>query len=353
MIRLGPPLRRCRSLVGIPLLVAAAMLFSGPLAADTLVRVGVIGAISDAPFFIGDKMGYFRDEGITVDIINFKESSQMTAPLGTGEIQVGAGAPSAGLYNALGRGIDIRAVADKGSMPHLYGYTVLTVRKDLVESGKFKSLKDLKGLKLGSQSPGGAATATLDRALKQVGLKFSDFDIAYMGHPQLATAIDNGAIDAAFITEPNATHAVRLGKAVRFARGDEVYPDQQLAVVLYSGKFAKDQPEIARKFMVAYLRAARAYNDALKDGKFAGPAADEIIKLLTQATPVKDASIYREIVPSGCHPDGKLNVESMQSDLDTFKEQGLVKGNVTAAQLVDASFAEEAAKKLGPYRPAR
>jgi NitT/TauT family transport system substrate-binding protein len=335
-----------------PALLLAALGVS-PLQAQTVVKVGVIGAISDAPFYIGDKKGYFKEQGIQIDFVNFKDSGQMTAPLGVGELDVAAGATSAGLYNAILRGIDIRAVADKGSMPKNYGYMPLMVRKELVDSGRFKSLKDLKGLKMGSQSPGGGATATLMRALAQGGLKFEDVQVAYMGHPQLALAIDNGAIDAALITEPNATNAVRLGHTVRFARGDEIYPDQQLAVVLYSGKFMKEKTDTAKKFMVAYLKSARAYNDALKDGKFAGPAADDVISILTASTEVKDASLYREIVPGGCNPDGKLNLESLQADLDVFREQGLVKENITAAQLVDTSFAEAALKQLGPYKPAQ
>jgi NitT/TauT family transport system substrate-binding protein len=54
---------------------------------------------------------------------------------------------------------------------------------------------------------------------------------------------------------------------VRFLRGDQVYPGQQLAVVLYAGSFVKSVPEVARKFMLAYVKAARDYNDALSDGR--------------------------------------------------------------------------------------
>jgi NitT/TauT family transport system substrate-binding protein len=38
---------------------------------------------------------------------------------------------------------------------------------------------------------------------------------------------------------------------------DEIYRNHQLAVVLYSGQFAKSRPDAARRFMRAYLRAAR------------------------------------------------------------------------------------------------
>jgi NitT/TauT family transport system substrate-binding protein len=337
----------------LALSAAALALLALPAAAETTLHIGVLGAVSDAGFFIADKKGYFAEQGIAVDLAAFKEASEMTAPLAAGQLDVGAGAPSAGLYNAVARGIDIRIVADKGSMPPLYGYMPLIVRKDLINSGRFKGVKDLKGLRVGSQSPGGSATATLERALALGGLSLGDVDIAYMGHPQLALAITNHAIDAAFITEPNATNALRLGEAVRFLRGDEVYPGQQLAVVLYAGSFVKAAPELAHKFMVAYVKAARDYNDALSDGRLAGPRAEEIIAILTASTAVKDPAVYRAIIPHGCNPDGKVDVASLKQDLAFFRSAGLIKGDVSVEQALDPSFAAAAVATLGPYRPAR
>jgi NitT/TauT family transport system substrate-binding protein len=103
--------------------------------------------------------------------------------------------------------------------------------------------------------------------------------------------------------------------------------------------------------MRAYLRAARDYDDALKGGKIAGPNADEVISILTQYTSIKDASLYRDIVPQGTNSDGKLNIASLENDLAYFKSHGDVKGNVTVSQLVDPSFAQAADAALGPYKP--
>jgi len=127
-------------MAGIVALSAAA----GARAADLVkVRVGVTSSSSDAGFFIADKKGYFRKEGLEVTLISFDSAAKMVAPLGVGQLEVGGGAPSAGLYNALSRGIDIRIVADKGSTPPGYDYQPLLVRKDHIDSGRYKSLKDL------------------------------------------------------------------------------------------------------------------------------------------------------------------------------------------------------------------
>ena len=86
------------------------------------VTVGLPAVVTDAPFFIAQANGYFKDEGLTVHFEDFASAAKMIAPLGAGEIDVGAGAPSVGLYNAVARGIGIKIVADKGHIAPGYGW---------------------------------------------------------------------------------------------------------------------------------------------------------------------------------------------------------------------------------------
>src|SRR5438477_11287684 len=241
-----------------------ALLSSALSAADLVnVRVGIVNASSDVGFFIADKKGYFREEGISVSFTEFDSGARMVAPLGTGQLDVGAGSVSAGLYNAVARGIDIKIVADKGSTPPGYGFQPLLVRKDLVDSGRYKTLKDLKGMKIAGSAPGSASTSTLNEALKKAGLKYADVERVFMGFPQHVMALQNKAVDAALTTGPSATRAIQSGAAVRVMGDDVIYPDHQLAVVLYSGNFIKSSPDAAKRFMRAYLKGVRTYNDAL------------------------------------------------------------------------------------------
>jgi NitT/TauT family transport system substrate-binding protein len=341
-------IRRC---IGVCLGACLAFISIAGNAADMIpVRVGLANASSDVGFFIADKKGYFKQEGLMVSYINFDSAAKMVAPLGAGQIEVGAGSPSVGLYNAIARGIEIKIVADKGSTPPGYGYQPLLVRKDLVDSGRYKSLKDLKGMKIAGSAPGSGSTSTLNEALKKGGLKYSDVDRIFLAFPQHVLALQNKAVDAAMTTEPSATKAVQSGAAVRVMGDDVIYPNHQLAVVLYSGNFIKKNPDAAKRFMRAYLHAVRDYNDALKDGKLTGPGAEEVIAILTEYTNVKDPAVYRVISVQGCNPDGTVDVPSLKNDLAFFKSEGLVKGEVTVDQALDNSFAAAAAKELGPYK---
>ena len=123
--------------------------------------IGIVGSTSEIPLFIADKLGYFREVGIAPNYITFDAAAKMIAPLGTGQLDVATGGPSAGLYNAIARGIDIKIVADKGSTPKGYGYMMLLVRKALVESGKYRSARDLKGMKVSESASGTIAAPAI------------------------------------------------------------------------------------------------------------------------------------------------------------------------------------------------
>jgi len=132
---------------------------------------------------------------------------------------------------------------------------------------------------------------------------------------------------------------------------DEIYPDHQLAVVLYAGDFIKREPQAAAGFMRAYIRAVRDYNDALNGGHIAGPNAGEIIAILTEYTDIKDPAVYRAMHTQGTNPNGRVHEASLKQDLQFFKEEGLIEGNVTVDQALEHSFADAAVKALGPYQP--
>src|SRR5713226_3688931 len=107
-------------------------------AAAQAITVGATSRTSGAPIYLADKKGYFRAEGLEVKVANFRSAADMVAPLGAGQIEAGAGSASARLYNAVARGIRIKIVADKASSPPGYGGTKILVRKDHVESGRYK-----------------------------------------------------------------------------------------------------------------------------------------------------------------------------------------------------------------------
>jgi NitT/TauT family transport system substrate-binding protein len=315
------------------------------------VRVGIVNSSTDVPFFIADAKGYFKEEGLSVELLPFDAGAKMIAFLGTGDLDVGGGAPSVALYNAAAQGVQIRIVADKAHHAAGLGHAALMVRKDLIDSRRFTDFKDLKGLKVAVVGVGSGDESVLNEALKRGGLKWGDANVVSLGFPQHPPAFQNGAIDASLTSEPFFTVIKKAGTAVAFARNGQIYPDQQSTVLMYGVGFTKNKPDLARKFIRAYIRAARFYTDAIADGSMSGPNASEVVAILVKYSVTKDPEIHKAVIPPVIDPDGKLNANSLRKDWQFFKDTGQIDGKVTVDSLLDTSFSEAAVASLGRYTP--
>ena len=311
------------------------------------VRVGTPLTISDAPIFIAEAKGYCREQGIKTAMTSLQTGAYMVAPLGAGQLDIAAAATSAGLFNSAARGIGIKITADKGSNMPGYAYVSLLVRKELVDSGKFKTLKDLKGLRFAEPGKGGSTGSTMNQAIKKAGLVYDDVTHVYnMGFPEMVTSMKNGAIDVGPVPEPFNTFGREQGVGVRFS-ADEFYPRQAVAVVLY-GRTSSTSAAMSPSGSSAYLQGVRFYNGALKDGHFAGPNAPEVIDILTEQTRYKDKALYAKMVPNGCDPDGKVDRPSLETDLEFYRENKFVITKSRGRRCRRQKHVEAALKTLGP-----
>lgn len=302
---------------------AAALFFgqAGAVSAAEKVRVGTVGNSSDAGFFIADAKGYFKDEELDVSFVPFDGAAQMIAPLGTGDLDIGGGAASAGLYNAAARNIAIKVVADRSRTEAGYLFQTLMIRKALVDGGRFKTYADLKGLKIALVAPGASPMSTLNEAAKKGGIAYADIDKVFLAFPQQVAAFGNGAIDGSIMIEPFATALVDSNAAVRFSSTEDFYPSDQIGMVFYSERFLREHHDTGLRFMRAYVHALRDYHDAVVSGRFSGGKGDEIAGILAKYLGVEKARI-RATYTQAIDPDGRPNVASLRKDLEFFKAQG-------------------------------
>jgi NitT/TauT family transport system substrate-binding protein len=312
-----------------------------------VVRVGVMDALTMSPLFVGIAKGYFRDEGIDVELVQFDSASTMVVPLAQGRIDAGGGALSASFYNSVARGLDVRIVADMGNDAPGYGFEQLLVRNDLIKSGRYKTIKDLKGMRIAVNTLGAASTVAIDRLLRKAGLTLADITRVTLPFPQHALAFQNGSIDASVMAEPLASLTATGGAATRVLNADSWYPDQQIAALFYGSTFLRTRRDVGEKFMRGYVRSVRTYNDALQGGKLAGPAAPEVIRILAQSSPIHDPALLRAITPNGVDVNGRLNRDSMRADLKFYQTQGLIESPLTIESTIDDGFLSAALKQLG------
>jgi len=311
------------------------------------VPVGISPVMSSSAMFIAKERGYFAEQGLQVKINPFKASGAKMVPfLATGQLMVGGGNISAGMYNAIAHDIPIKIVSDKGTVSPGHGYLALIVRKDHVESGRYKNFSDLKGMKMAVTAKGVSQEIVTEKFLQKAGLNLKDIKLVTLAYADINIALANKSIDASIQIEPFVAVAVANKIAVRVAGNDTVYPNQQSAAIMYSPVFIEKYPEQAKAFMVAYVKGLRDYNDAFEKGK----GKDDIITILTKSTRIKDREIYDRVAPVGLNPDGKVNIESLKSDASWYHKQGYLKKNPDVDSIVDLSFAEHAVKILGEYK---
>lgn len=317
-----------------------------PLEPAVMVKIGGTGSLTEAYLYIADAKGYFAQEGLKAEFIRFRTAADMVAPLGTGELSAGGGSPSPGLFNAIARGIPLKIVADRStSLPGKANLAIL-VRKDLIDAGTIKELRDLKGKTIAINATGSSTEIALEKALEKGGVKRDEVNVVTMPFPDMLPALGNKAIDVAIDVDPYNALAQAQGLAVRWKGEDEVYPNHNTSVLLV-GKFAQDNPEAAKRLVTAYVRGIRDYVNAFY--KNIGKA--EIISILTKATDITDPALFDKMNIIGVDPDGRVNVQSISADHDWYFAKGLMPQKVDVTKVVDHQYVEYAVERLGKYQP--
>jgi len=319
--------------IGLAALLGLALL--APPAAraqDEVVRLGDLLAISNAGIYIAIEKGYFKEQGIRNEITTFASAGKAQPALAVGEIEVSVGTTSAGLYNAIAEGAGYRIVADKGQGRAGTGYVLLTVRKDLVDSGQVKSVKDLKGKKVAQFAPGIIQTYLLGKMAEEVGLTIKDLDLTNLAAPQQMTAFETKAIDAAMIVEPWGARAEERGVGLRFRMPDQVkgLGPVQIAAIMYSGKFIRERRAVAQRWMDAYVRGAKFFVEK-------GAKNDEVAAIIEKYTKVP-AKVVKAAIPHFQSPDGRPILESLADQIKWHTANGYMPKAVSVEQVVDLSF---------------
>ena len=315
-----------------------------PLSPAVKVTVGMKEVVSDSGVLVGIAKGYYEELGIEIETLSFNTGQDMINALGADQLDVGCTVTASGLFNAMLRGIPIKIVGDKGINVPGQGYYRLMVRKDVVD--EIKDFEDLRGRKLGIVGTASLDEIALDRVLNQGGMTTADVDLQVIrSFPDIVAAMSNGSIDGGMVIEPFVAAAMSKDIADPWKDPSEYDPQAQTALLVY-GKSMMERPEVAKRFMVAYVKSLRDYYDAF----FKGIDRDKMIDILAEYSTVKDKELFENMYPVGFNPDGYVRMKGIQMDLDWYKERDLLKGDLEATNVVDNSFADFACEILGHYK---
>ena len=312
----------------------AASAQTAPLNPRVALKVGAIGAVSDAGIFIAQEKGYFRDEGLDVEIVGFKAAPQILPAIATGEVQASGSAVTPALFNAFARGITMKLVADKGQVAQGFGFAAIVIRSDLADT--VRDFKDLKGRKFAVMGKGVSSTTQLGKALERGGIEPNEVELIELGLPEMVAALGNKAIDGATLLEPFITFATARNVGFRWKGMEDFLPfTGQNGVIIYSQQFTQEQPEAAKRWMAAYLKGTRAYLDA------------GINAILAKHTAVKDLALLAKIAPTGFDPNGRMEIKSLEADQDWFLKLGLQQSRADLGKVIDYQYVDYAVARLG------
>jgi ABC-type nitrate/sulfonate/bicarbonate transport system substrate-binding protein len=168
--------------------------------AKTKIRISYPNiSICCLALFAAQQWKIFEQNGLDVESIQMRSQAANSA-LASGDIHYVAGVGPNSVAAPL-RGLPSKAVWFASEQ---LIYTVLA-------RPEFKSLKELRGKRIGLTGLGGTSDVALRIALEAVGENYKDFTIVALGAPQLMSGLENGTIEAAQLNSPLNYHAKKKG----------------------------------------------------------------------------------------------------------------------------------------------
>ncbi|MGZ5100692.1 MAG: ABC transporter substrate-binding protein [Usitatibacter sp.] len=295
------------------------------------------------PLTVAERKGYFRDEGLEVEIPDFAGGAKALQALVGGSADMVSGAYEHTI-NMAAKKQPIKAVVLQAK----YSSIALVMPKD--KAAKYKSAKELKGLKIGVTAPGSSTNMFVNNLLAKEGLKPTDVSIVGVGAGSGAVAaMEKGEIDAISNLDPVLTQLESTGKfaAVADSRTEkgmkDIYGGDYHASVIYiTDEFIKKNPNTVQAVVNAMVRA---------DKWIAKATPQEIVDLMPNEYKAGNPSLYKEALLKnmiGFSEDGLMSMkaaENVYKVLRQFEPSVIAAGKMDLNATFDNSFVKKAQAK--------
>lgn len=290
------------------------------------------------PLTIAEQLGYFKAEGLDVNIVDFAGGSRALQAVVGGSADVVSGAFEHTI-NMQFKGQPMRAFVLQGAAPQI----VLGVNPKTMPS--FKGVADLKGKKVGVTAPGSSTNVMVNFVLAKAGLKPSDVSIVGVGAGNGAVAaMRSGQIDAMANLDPVITLLARSGdlKIVtdtrKLAEAEQVFGGPMPAGCLYAPQsFVEKNPQTAQALTNAMVRANKWIQQA---------GGSDVIKVVPESYLLGDRAVYIDgflASKQAMSPDGSFPAKGAETAL---KALASVDDKLAAAKIdLNAVYTNDFVKK--------
>lgn len=287
--------------------------------------------VASIPFILAKNKGFFDEENLDVEFISLKKGEFLPELLIHGDVDIGAAAVAAELFNAYNQGAEFYIVAD-----NLQNVEWLMIRNDLADNNSIETLKDLKGKTIRTSGEGKGNYYALGKMLEGVGLDITrDVKLSKLENSETLPALESKRIDAALVGEPYRTIAIDKNLVEMFS---ETGPRYQIMTLVASKNMITNRSDGLKGFLRAYLRGVEIYNKA-KDGK--EPEHSEIKLLISQTLGV-DPEFTERMLWHYVDPRGKPDVDSIKDVMDYFHKLGLIDKTTNLDEFINLEFLPQA-----------
>ena len=215
------------------------------------------------PYFVAVERGFFKEQSIETEMVRLIGGPPNIAAMITNQIDAAAVLVTIEGMNANIKKPGVAMYISVNSQNKTYQMEQFVVRRGFSAT----SLQDLKGAKIMS-APGPANVTMAKAALAAAGLKEGDYSIDQLDMAQHVNAMTAGTFDAGYTLEPNASTMRKLGVARTIEAGviaHYILGDPQanafVAGCALTSEFIRSRPDVAKRFAVAWEKAARFVND--------------------------------------------------------------------------------------------
>ena len=322
----------------LPALVA--LIGTAAQAQQHTVRISVVRSLTSTPIMIADQKGYYKENGIKVEVEDIDTTALV--PLAQNQVQVMEAGMTAGYFNALEKGFPVTIASDRAATPI---HHKLLIRPDLKD--QIKTIADLKGRVIAINGTASVVNYELGKLLETVGLTIKDVETKVLPFPQMGVGLVNKAIDAALTIPPWAFQLVDQNIGVVLADVDDYAKPGPLsiAVAFINSDWARQNPDVARNFFVAYIRGVREYCQAYHNG---GNRQEVIDIAVRTGVERRQELLYKYPWPSR-DPNGRFNMTSLLDIQSWYMKTGLSQQQFPPERIATTEFIDYAAQKLGPF----
>jgi NitT/TauT family transport system substrate-binding protein len=299
------------------------------------VRVGNLLVPGQAKLFVAKELGYFAEEGLDVQLVEFTNSADGLAALRAGKLDFGAFGATAPLFH-IAKDADIRIV---GGI-HDEDAGLITTAKN---AETIHSVLDLKGKKVAVVRLSSGDAALRGRLLEVGLIPGQDVQIVEIkSPPAVIQAVEAGDADAGMVWEPHIVRAQEAGLKV-VARSHDLVPGHPCCRLVSQTQFTVEHADTVKRFLRALLKAEK-YGHDNRSG-----AVDIIAKYIKLDRNLVDAS-YLNDQPTD------PNIENTVRFWNVLRKIGFAEKDKAIASYIDTRAYKQALDELvaenrteGPY----